>query len=61
MSLIVSNKFQQKKIYNFNAKYINQRNHSRGLFLYPLHYYPKLLAKRLPVGWTVYGNQPYCI
>lgn len=60
MSLIISNKFQQK-IYNFNSKYINQRNHSRGLFLYLLHYYKKLPTKQLPVGWTAYQNQPYCV
>lgn len=58
MSLIISNIFQQKKIHNFNAKYIKQRNHIRSPFLYPPHYYMTLPAKQVPVGWTVYENQP---
>lgn len=57
MSLIISNKFQpkkkKKKIYHFNAKYINQRNHSRGLFVPSALFYEasyKVVASR--VDWV---------
>lgn len=48
-----------QKIYNFNTKYTNERNHSVGLSVYPLHYYMKLPTKQLPVGWPAYQNQPH--